>query len=87
MSREIERIFEIWRSCRERHGDRGRFLFGEYCLADAIYAPVVTRFDTYKVALDDRCSEYAAAVRKHPHVAEWIAGAREESWVEPEFDL
>jgi len=72
---DIERIIEIWRECLTTYG--GPYLFGNsFCLADAMYAPVVTRFMTYDVKLDAACADYARLVIAHPAVAEWIAGAK-----------
>jgi glutathione S-transferase len=76
----IERITEIWRECRARSGG-GEFLFEGFTIADAMFAPVVTRFVTYSVPLDPVCSAYVAAVQKWPAMQEWIAAARAEPWV------
>ena len=51
---EIDRIFEIWSECRRQFGAGGKFLFGGFGIADAMYAPVVTRFATYGIALTRR---------------------------------
>ena len=84
VEREIGRICAIWRDCRERFGvpsGGGPFLFGPFTNADAMYAPVVTRFTTYAVELDDACRAYCDAVLGLPALAEWYAAAREETWV------
>ncbi len=86
VAEDIERIAEIWRQCRQRAAVGG-YLFGAYSAADMSYAPVVSRFRTYAVALDDVCKRYAQALWEHPHVAEWCAAAEREEWVEPELDL
>jgi len=77
---DIRRIADIWRDCRARFGDGGPYLFGEVSAADAFYAPVVTRFRTYGVALDDVCQAYSDAVYAWPAVAEWCAAAEDEPW-------
>ena len=82
---DIARVTEIWRRCRARAG-QGRFLFGAYSAADISFAPVVSRFRTYAVELDEVCARYADAVWKHPHVVEWRDAAEREEWVEPELD-
>ncbi len=87
VGQEIERITTIWRNCRSTHGSDGGFLFGDYGLADIFFAPVVSRFNTYAVELDDTCHAYAATVWEHPDVREWRAAARAESWSEPNYDL
>ena len=74
---DIERIRWIWTDCLERWG--GPWLLGaERCIADAMYAPVVTRFRTYDVALDEACEGYARTILAWPDVAEWIGAAKRE---------
>ena len=84
---DIERILWIWRDCLERWG--GPWLLGaEKCVADAMYAPVVTRFRTYDVKLDATCEAYARTILAWPDVAEWIeAGKREPEMRITELDL
>jgi glutathione S-transferase len=71
---DIERITTIWRECLGAYG--GPWLFGEFSIADAMYAPVATRFQTYDVRLDPVCAAYARRVLDHPFVMEWIEAAR-----------
>ena len=71
---DIERVCTIWRECLAESG--GPFLFGERSIADAMYAPVVTRFITYDVKLDDRLASYAAFIMQLPEMQEWIAAAK-----------
>lgn len=76
---DIERVLEIWRDCLARYG--GPWLFGERSMADAMYAPVVTRFKTYDVRMDDPVlADYCLRVMAMPEMQEWIAAAR----LEPE---
>ncbi len=86
VAEDIGRIADIWRQCRQLMKE-GEFLFGTYSAADMSFAPVVSRFRTYAVDLDDICSRYATAVWEHPHVVEWCAAAAREEWVEPDLDL
>ena len=83
---DIDRIREIWRECRARFGGPGRFLFGELTAADAMFAPVVSRFQTYGVELDGAEAAYAEAILALPAVGEWVAAAHEEPWQIPRFD-
>ena len=76
---DIERVVSIWHSCRERFGSGGAFLFGRFGIADAYYAPVVTRFRTYAVKLPAGAQAYADAVHALPAVREWIEAARRET--------
>ena len=78
---DIDRIQAIWRDCRAGHGAGGDFLFGGFCIADAFYAPVVTRFATYDVPLDAVCAAYCTAVMESPWMKEWSAAAAEETEV------
>ena len=72
---DIERITEIWRECLAQYG--GPWLFGEKrSMADAMYAPVVTRFLTYNVGLDAVCAAYCQTVMDLPEMQEWIAAAK-----------
>lgn len=78
---EIDRICNIWRDCRENYGASGRFLFGGFSVADAIYAPVVARFHTYRISVDKTVQDYIDAVRSLPAMQEWAAAAAAETWV------
>jgi glutathione S-transferase len=71
---DIDRISAIWRDCLAKSG--GPFLFGTRTMADAMYAPVVTRFATYDVKLDKQLTAYCQAVMQLPEMQEWIAAAR-----------
>lgn len=71
---DIDRIITIWHDCLQRYG--GPFLFGaKPCMADAMYAPVTTRFKTYGVKLDATSSAYCAHILALPEMQEWIASA------------
>lgn len=72
---EIARINAMWTDCRSRFGADGPFLFGRFSVADAMYAPVVTRFKTYHLPLESVPAAYAGAVMALPAMAEWIKGA------------
>jgi glutathione S-transferase len=83
---DVERVAAIWRECRQRFGSRGAdgagdFLFGDFTIADAMFAPVTTRFLTYSVPLDQVCSAYVAAMQRWPAMQEWAAAAKAEPWV------
>lgn len=83
---DIERIVAIWTECLETYG--GPWLFGaEASLADAMYAPVCTRFSTYDVALPAPCAAYRDHVMAWPLMREWIADAHEEPEDIEELDM
>ena len=78
---DIERIFSLWRECRQRYGGSGAFLFGDFTNADAMFAPVVTRLITYDVQLPDDARDYVEAIIGWPAMAAWVAAAKAEPWV------
>jgi glutathione S-transferase len=73
---DIDRIIAIWSECLS--GYRGPFLFGDVSMADAMYAPVCTRFLTYDVALDEPCTAYCRRVMALPQMVEWVEAAKGE---------
>ena len=77
--RDIERIVQLWTSCRNQYGASGALLFGRFTIADAYYAPVVTRFQTYAVSLPPAAQAYCDAVLALRAVREWMDAARRES--------
>ena len=83
---EINRILQLWAQARARFGGTGQYLFGDWCAADIMYAPVVTRFVTYAVPVPPFAATYMEAVLAHPAVTEWIADAQEEPWVIEEYE-
>ena len=83
----VRRIESMWRQCRERYGAGGPFLFGTFGAADAMYAPVVSRFHTYDVSVSNDTRSYMDAVMALPAWAEWYAAALKEPWVLPEDEV
>ena len=77
---EIARIEDIWAECRGKFAQSGPWLFGEYSVADAMYAPVVLRFRTYGPGLRPASAGYSATVLNDTHMREWLAGAAAETW-------
>jgi len=73
---DIDRICDIWRECLAKSG--GPFLFGQRTMADAMYAPVVTRFATYDVKLEPGLADYARTIMALPEMQEWIEAAKAE---------
>jgi glutathione S-transferase len=76
---DIDRIIDIWQHCRQHYGKDGDFLFGPFTIADAMFAPVVTRFVTYDVPLEPICRAYAEAILALPAMQSWIEAAGEET--------
>jgi glutathione S-transferase len=83
---EIDRVLQLWAQARARWGGTGKFLFGEWCAADMMYAPVVTRFITYGIKVPNFAGAYMKCVLSHPHVAEWIDKAQDEPWVIEQYE-
>lgn len=85
---DIDRVVGLWRECRERFGkSAGAFLFGRFTIADAMYAPVVTRFRTYQFALDREADAYCDAVTALPAMREWAEAAKNEPMVIKQYEL
>lgn len=83
---DINRIVSIWRECLAT--DKGPFLFGATaCMADAMFAPVVTRFLSYDVKLDSDCTAYCATVMALPQMREWVDAAKAEPDEVVELDV
>lgn len=76
---DAARIAAIWTSCRERFAAAGPFLFGAFSVADAMYAPVAFRFQTYGVALDPAAAAYRDTLLALPAMREWVDGAQAEA--------
>ena len=77
---DIERIDEMWNDCRGRFGGGGPWLFGEYSIADAMYAPVVLRFNTYGARISQTARWYMASVLEDGPLQEWLQAAKQEPW-------
>jgi glutathione S-transferase len=83
---DIERVVTIWRECLV--ASKGPFLFGRKpCMADAMFAPVCSRFLTYDVKLDPACASYCKAIMAMPEMQEWIVGASKEPSELEELDV
>ncbi len=78
---DIARIISIWTDVRSRFGNGGPFLFGEFSIADAMYAPVVSRFTTYAVVLDGTAARYAETILNLPALHAWYTEAQSETEV------
>jgi len=78
---DIARIESLWAECRTRFGAGGPWLFGEFSVADAMYAPVVLRLRTYGASVREATAAYMATVLADAQLREWLAAAAAESWV------
>ncbi len=82
---DIDRVTAIWRECLATY--RGPYLFGTLTAADAMYAPVVTRFQTYGVKLDDECARYCQRILQLPEMIAWREAAMSEPDEVEELDI
>ena len=82
----IARIQALWTDARTRFGASGPFLFGRFCAADAMYAPVVSRFETYAIKVDGPVKAYMQAMIGLPAWQEWRRAALSEPWVIPQYE-
>ena len=76
---QIDRIEAMWVDCSERYGSDGPWLFGDYSIADIVYAPVAMRFASYSIKLDERAQRYVDATRERPSMLEWRRDAEAET--------
>ncbi len=83
---DIVRILQLWAEARARFGQGGPFLFGTFCAADIIYAPVVSRFITYGIPVPGFAVSYMEAVWEHEWLQSWIDAAEAEDWRIEQFE-
>jgi len=84
---DVRRIETLWGDCRARFGQGGPFLYGAFGAADAMYAPVVSRFHTYGVDVGAATRDYMRAITALPAWGEWREAARREPWVIPQDEI
>ena len=83
----IQRIELIWTECLTAVSHDGPFLFGNFSIADAMFAPVVSRFMTYGIELGDVASKYMTLIRDLPAYREWVNAAAAESESLPQEEV
>ncbi len=87
VQRDIDRIVEIWCEARTVFATgKGPYLFGDFSIADAMFAPIVWRLHVYNVPLPPLAADYSAAMRAHPAMIEWHAAALGESEAHAHYD-
>lgn len=86
---EVQRIVHLWERCRNDYGQNGDWLFGEFSIADAMYAPIVLRFTGYDVPLSGTAETYVNTVLTHPAIQAWIEAGKQETEIiaEDEIDI
>lgn len=85
--KDVARIEHLWRECRTKFGKGGKFLFGKFSIADAMYAPVVSRFETYMIPVADDVRPYMDAVLNTPAFSSWRESALKETWIVPSDEV
>ena len=78
VTEDVNRITEIWKKCRSQFTQKSPFLFGDFTIADAMYAPVVIRFRTYHVPVDAISQTYMDSIFSLPALQEWLRSAAQE---------
>ena len=84
---DVGRVDAMWSDCRARFGSGGPFLFGAFSAADAMYAPIVSRFHTYDVSVGASARAYMEAVMALPAWGAWTTAALQETWVLPHNEI
>ena len=87
LARDLRRIDAIWSGCRRQHGERGPWLYGDFGVADAMFAPVALRCRTYGLPLSQLAAGYLDSQLEDPALREWIAAAESEAVVFPEEEV
>lgn len=83
---DIARISEIWRTCKQTYGQSGEWLFGEFSMVDAMFAPVAFRFAGYGIAVGEIEQQYINRLLNLPAMQQWQQAARQETEVLPQFE-
>ena len=81
LAADIDRIFAIWTECHRRYGEHGEWLFGNFSIADAMFAPVVMRFRTYGINLSESASVYPARLLESAAIQDWLLESESETEV------
>ncbi|HVZ05453.1 glutathione S-transferase family protein [Hyphomicrobium sp.] len=81
----VDRVEDIWAEARNRFGGGGPYLFGAFGAADAMYLPVVTRFETYQIPVREATRTYMDTMLAHPEFVAWREAALKETWTIPDY--
>lgn len=87
VKRDIARIEQIWRDCRARFGKGGNFLFGKFSIADAMYTPVVSRFETFAIPVSEDTRTYMHTILNTAAFSSWREAALKETWIVPSDEV
>ncbi len=82
----LRRLQGMWSDCRRRFANGDDFLFGAFSAADAMFAPIVTRLDTYQIPVATETRQYMNRVLAHPAFVKWRTEALAEPWTVPHYE-
>jgi len=85
--REIKRISDLWQKCRTGYGEGGEWLFGDFSIADAMYAPVALRFNGYGIPLSGVVGDYVQSILSHPAIVDWVEAGKLETEIIEENEI
>lgn len=84
---ECERVDQLFSEARQRFGARGEYLFGDFSIADCMYAPVVMRFTSYGISLSESSQNYLQTMLENPALMDWVEAAGKETVLLPDFEV
>lgn len=87
VAKDIARIETIWAQCRKAHGKGGPFLFGKFTAADAMFAPVAARIDTFTIPVSKASRAYVEAILATASYQQWRKDAAKETWIIEEDEV
>ncbi len=87
LKKDIARLDELWSDLRKINADRGPWLFGDFSIADCMFAPVAIRFNTYQVSVSAASAAYVQTILKHPKVQQWMTEGAAENEVITGFEV
>ncbi len=88
LQKDVQDIFDLWERCLKQANLNGPYLFGEFSIADAYFAPLVIRFNAYQIKSTFKlCEDYIQLMLKHPAMQEWFADAKTETTVIAKYEL
>ena len=86
-TRQVQRIKDLWRKAKTQYGAGDDWLFGDFCIADAMFAPVALRFWGYSVPLSGIEERYVQTVLNNPHIIDWIETGKLETEVFAKYEI
>lgn len=87
LQNDIDRVCTIWQECRTQFAAGGDFLLGEFSIADAMFTPVVLRFNSYHIAVGDLEKTYMQAILNLPCVKDWIAAGKQDPTIVESYEI